>query len=705
MTARTTTRLAWAFWSVSVGLLVATSIAQVVHPLGSAEQGSPADGIIAALLIGGFATVGALIGWKQPSNPIGWLMSATGLCYAAGATFIALQGFRATAGVSNWFGWIWLFGIGLVAFVLLLFPTGSVASPRWRIVGWIEGIGIAAWVTGNLFAPTIFTAGQPSPPNPIGVPAPAGNLFPVLAVLGVLAIVEAGLAGIVSLFVRYRRAGSVEREQLKWLLFAGLIIVLGLVAQFVVPGVMGSTTSSTNLVNAISTGTIASVPIAIGIAVFRYRLYDIDIVINRTVVYVALAAFITGVYVAIVVGIGSLVGRTDQPNVALSIVATAVVAVAFQPVRERVQRVANRLVYGRRATPYEALSRFADEIGTTDAAEDVLPRVARALAEATGAVRTEVWLRFGPSLRREASFPDGAAAPGPPSADVPMGSGQETLPPLPGATAAFEVRHRGELLGALALAKRPGESLTPTERALASRLASQAGLALRNAGLTDELKARLVELRESRQRVVATADEERRRLERNIHDGAQQQLVALAVKVKLADALVARDSVKARDLVEQLRSEAGDALENLRDLASGIYPPVLTEQGVAAALEAQARTSPIPVVVSADGFGRYPQEQEAALYFSALEALQNVAKYASASRATVRLADRDGHAEFSVADDGEGFDTSATGYGTGLRGIADRLGSVDGELVVRSAPGQGTTVVGRVPVRSLEVVT
>jgi len=303
------------------------------------------------------------------------------------------------------------------------------------------------------------------------------------------------------------------------------------------------------------------------------------------------------------------------------------------------------------------------------------------------------------------SFPDDGTGSPPDDDGLSMGADGETLPDLPGATATFEVRHQGEVLGALALSKRPGESLTPTERTLAAQLASQAGLALRNAGLTDELKARVVELRESRQRVVATADEERRRLERNIHDGAQQQLVALAVKVKLADALVARDADKARAMVEQLRGEAGDALENLRDLARGIYPPLLADRGVAAALEAQARTSPIPVTVDAQGVGRYPQEQEAALYFSALEALQNVAKYAGASRATVLLDERDGHVEFSVADDGAGFDTSAIGYGTGLRGIADRLGSVDGELEVLSAPGQGTTVVGRIPAHVLEAAT
>jgi len=210
------------------------------------------------------------------------------------------------------------------------------------------------------------------------------------------------------------------------------------------------------------------------------------------------------------------------------------------------------------------------------------------------------------------------------------------------------------------------------------------------------------DLRGSARRLVSAQDQERRRLERNIHDGAQQQLVALAVKVKLADALVARDADKARAMVEQLRGEAGDALENLRDLARGIYPPLLAGRGVAAALEAQTRTSPIPVTVDADGFGRYAQETEAALYFSALEALQNVGKYAGATSASVRLSERAGVAEFAVVDDGRGFDPAATGYGTGLRGIADRLDAVEGALEVVSAPGRGTTVIGRIPARAME---
>jgi len=206
------------------------------------------------------------------------------------------------------------------------------------------------------------------------------------------------------------------------------------------------------------------------------------------------------------------------------------------------------------------------------------------------------------------------------------------------------------------------------------------------------------DLRASRQRLVAAQDGERRKIERNIHDGAQQQLVALSVKLRLADALVERDVSKARETLAQLQGELHVALENLRDLARGIYPPLLADQGLAAALEAQARKSPVLVRVEPDGVGRYAPEIEATVYFCALEALQNVAKYAQASTATVRLHAGDGTLQFEVADDGLGFDPASTGYGTGLQGMADRLDAAGGSLRVTSATGAGTVITGVVPI-------
>ena len=205
------------------------------------------------------------------------------------------------------------------------------------------------------------------------------------------------------------------------------------------------------------------------------------------------------------------------------------------------------------------------------------------------------------------------------------------------------------------------------------------------------------ELRSSRRRLVAAQDDERRKIERNLHDGAQQQLVALAVQLKLARSMVVRDPAKAGALLYRLQGAATDALDDLRDLARGIYPPLLADKGLTTALEAQARKAIVPVTVEADGLGRFPADVESAVYFSCLEALQNIGKYADANTATIRLSNGSGELRFEVRDDGRGFDPSTTTYGTGLQGIADRLAALGGELVVTSAPGDGTAVAGRLP--------
>jgi signal transduction histidine kinase len=581
---------------------------------------------------------------------------------------------------------------------VLLFPTGHLPSRRWRPVAWAAAAGLAAWALGNAFAPKIITA-SPATPNPIGVPGPAGNLFVVLTIGGAVLIAGTGLASIISLVFRYRRARTVEREQLKWLVYAAALIVVAILAGLVAEKIMGSGNASNNLQNALSSGAVALIPCAIGIAIFRYRLYDIDVVINKTLVYGSLAAFITAVYVAIVVGLGALVARHGaQSGFWLSIAATAVVAVAFQPVRARVQHLANRLVYGRRATPYEVLAQFAERTAGTYATEELLPRMARILAEGTAARRADVWLQADGVFRDDATWP-----PGEPPFPQTRADADGRLA-VPGADRVLSVRYQGEVLGALSVGKRLGESFTPAEGKLLADLAAQAGLVLRNVGLWEQLTARLEEIRASRQRLVAAQDEERRRIERNIHDGAQQQLVALTIKLNLTEGLIGTDPEGERELLAELRQDAASAVEDLRDLARGIYPPLLAGEGLAAALRAQAAKSPVPTSVEADGIARYPQDVEAAVYFCVLEALQNVAKYAAASSARVRLAVSGDELQFEVADDGVGFDPGAKAFGTGLQGMADRLSAHDGVLDVRTSSGAGTVVTGRLRVRVPEAV-
>src|SRR6266566_1635693 len=458
---------AWGIWALALAAMTTSLVYNHVHPLptGAGLQGNALTGVATLVFIPSFATVGALLAWKRPANPIGWLLSATGLTYSAAAVSLLLAQFPRTRVWSHWLGWLWLAGIAFVVFVVLLFPTGTLPSRRWRPVAWAAAVTAGGWVLGNAFAPVIITAAPLTVPNPIGVAGAAGHAILVAGQACGLLLGATGLAAIVSLVFRYRRARTVEREQLKWLVYAGALIVAGQVVQIPIEKIMGSGQAFTNVQNALTTGSIALVPVAIGIAIFRYHLYDIDVVINKTLVYGSLAVFITGVYVAIVVGLGSL-AHGARPSLGLSIAATAVVAVAFQPVRERVQRLANRLVYGRRATPYEVLADFAARMAGAYAAEDLLPRMALIVAAATGADRADVWLRDGDVLRADASWPAGAEPPSP----VPL-AGDEL--PASGAGHLVAVRHRGELLGALSVTKKRGDAVTPTKAGLIGNIATK----------------------------------------------------------------------------------------------------------------------------------------------------------------------------------------------------------------------------------------
>ncbi len=520
---------------------------------------------------------------------------------------------------------------------------------------------------------------------------PYGVPINIAYLIGTLVLLVCAAAPV----VRMRRSRGAERQQLKWIAYTIVattsLTLCSLLASLLLPSAFQS---ELFWLIPIGVGFGVALPVTIAIAILKYRLYDIDIVISRTLVYGALAVFITAVYVGIAVGIGALIGGEGKPNLGLSILATAIVAIGFQPVRERLQKVANRLVYGRRATPYEVLSEFSGRVAETYAAEDLLPRMARVLQEGTGAQSAVVWLRRDQQMRPAAAHPPEA------NGLEPLHMTGNVLPNIP-ADRAVAVEHQGELLGALSVTKRRGELLTPLEAKLLDDLAHQAGLVIKNVGLTSQLMQRLEELRTSRQRLVQAQDEERRRLERNLHDGAQQHLVALKVKLGLVETLAAKDPAKANVMLEQLKADTDEALETLRDLARGIYPPLLADKGLGTALVAHARKATVPVVVEADGIGRYSPDVEATVYFCVLEALQNVQKYAQASRASVRLHEQAGALQFVVEDDGHGFDASTAKKGAGLTNMADRLDAAGGSLDVASNPGEGTTVRGTLPVQVL----
>ena len=634
-----------------------------------------------------FGILGGFVASRRPQNPIGWLMLTIGLGTGLGSLtlMVALRALLTGTSPDGWVEWPALLynlnnvAVGALGLVLLLFPDGTVLSRRWRWAIWLTIATTILFAAGNLFdaAPVKLAPHLPGVRNPLGLDLFRGSRDGPLFLLFLLIFI----LGLISLILRLRRSSGDERQQLKWFVYA-VCLSVGLFIVAIPISIAFPTVADALLNVAFSFGFAVAVPGAAALAVLKYGLYDVDVVINKTIVYFSLAAVITAIYVAIVVGIGAIFG--SRGNLGLSVLATAVVAVAFQPMRERTRRFANRLVYGKRATPYEVLSEFADGMAATYSLDDVLPRTAQVVAEATGAVRADVWLREGSELHAAGSWPSDPA-----TERVPLPDPE--APAIPGASQVAAVRHQRELLGALSLEKSAGDPLTPAEEKLVADVASQAGLMLRNVRLVEDLRA-------SRQRIVTAQDAERRRLERNIHDGAQQQLVALAVKQRLVGGFVKKDPDKAMELLRQLQADTADALENLRDLARGIYPPLLADQGLAAALESQARKAAIPTTVESDGLGRYPQDAEAAVYFCALEALQNAAKYAEATSAWVELSDGDGWLRFAVRDDGIGFDMASKAHGTGIQGMRDRLAALGGELTVTSGAASGTSIEGRLPV-------
>lgn len=410
-----------------------------------------------------------------------------------------------------------------------------------------------------------------------------------------------------------------------------------------------------------------------------------------------LTAFVVLVYVGIVLGGGVLIGDTSSPDLALSVLATAVVALAFDPVQTRLEQWASRAVHGGAPSPYEVLRQFSEAVTGSYHAEELPARMARVLADGTGAAWSQVWLVGGDLPQLAATWPPHAA---PAATALDPATHDGTVP----GRRSLPVRQGGELLGILVVQERERQPLTPVEERLFAGLAGQAGIVLRGARLraelgrrAAELSARAEELRLSRQRLVDLQDAERRLLERDIHDGAQQHLVALAVNLRLALTLAQRSPERADLLLAGQQQAAAEAAATLVRLSRGIFPPLLEDEGLPGALRAAVDTSVIPVEVTASNVGRYAAQVEAAAYFCCLEAVQNAAKHSGASTIRVTLHGEPGSLWFTIEDDGTGFDSSSTPGGSGLTNMRDRVGSVDGTLTTRSVPTGGTRITGWLP--------
>ena len=441
----------------------------------------------------------------------------------------------------------------------------------------------------------------------------------------------------------------------------------------------------------------------------------------------AMLVFVVMVYVVVVVGGGVLVGQTGSPSLWLSVSATAIVAITFEPVRTGVSRRLARALHRDRMSPYQVLVRFPKTVAGAFPAEELPARMARILAEGTGVARAEVWLVVDGRLALAAGWPDepptathpssmqGPQAPAdgdPAVAAAPkVGLDRPDAAPvvvIEGPRHSLTVRERGELLGALSVVVRDGQQLTPVEERLFAGLAAQSGLMLRVAGLRAGLERQLAdverhteELRRARRDLVAGQDAERQRLERNIHDGAQQEVIALLVTLRLAQTLLTRSPERAARVLAEQAAAARATIQTLTALAHGLYPRLLTDAGPVTALTAAVASGPIPVDLRSCDVPRCPPDVEAAVYFSCLEAVQNASKHSGGTRITIDIlgrfgADGTGMIELTVADDGRGFDTTRR-TGNGLLNIVDRIESVQGSVSIISAAGTGTTIRARIP--------
>ena len=585
------------------------------------------------------------------------------------------------------------------ALFILLFPDGRLKSSRWR--------PLVAFVILDIAADLLIGLDDPYPLR-VGTIAQQWvpvTLPPALWPIGSLLSFASGIAGwarevlavaiAIYLVLRLVAASGEVRLQLKWFAYAGTFLIVTFllqqadnpppfdwlpasirltVQQFVASEAAHVIASWSGLASSLAGFVL--VPITVGIAIVRYRLYDIDIVINKTILYGGLAVFVTLTYAVVVAGVGSLLGQRVGTNPLLTVITIAVVAALLLPVRSRLQSLANAAVYGKRARPYDVLSDFAGSIGRAEPAEVLLPRMAELLRQGTGASTTEVWVKVGDRLDLA------AAAPPTDTKSMSFAEPMDIGARYSDRVNVEPVFHDGELLGELVVVKSRGEELSGVERRLFQDLASQAGLVLARFRLVQEL-------RDSRSRIVAAQDVERRRIERNLHDGAQQRFVNALLALGMAEADIAGQK-SGRELIDEASREVQAGLAELRNLARGLQPPLLAEAGILAAISDLADRAPIPTTVIAGRVRRYTPGLEAAMYFVVAEALTNAAKHSGAGAIEVRIAEAEGWLRLEVSDDGSGgADPSG---GSGLVGLQDRVAAVGGRMMVESPRGQGTVV-------------
>jgi signal transduction histidine kinase len=518
--------------------------------------------------------------------------------------------------------------------------------------------------------------------------------------------------------LRYLRLGGRDRERMQWLA-CGLVVAADAA---LVSGVLHMLVGWPGPVAAVAAGATVAVPAGLVAATVTRLGPQAGRLLVHLLSLAGFSGVVSGIYLVIVLGLGQPPGgHADRELLGLSMLAAAVAAIGYLPARDRLMASATRLVYGAREAPDEVLRTFGSRMTRAVAMDELLLQLAESLRKTMSLTSAEVYTGSGEVLERAVSVPDAGRRslivgererPVVTRAGV-SGSAWASiwLPALLGGRVHAQLRvapisHAGELLGLLVV-ERPAaaDAFTEEDDRVLTELARQAGLAFYNVRLDaalqttlDELRQQADELRESRARIVASGDAERRRVERDLHDGAQQHLVALAVTLRLATDIIAEDPAAGIEMLGQMAQDVQATIQELRELAHGIYPPLLAGNGLAEALRAAAARATVPVTVSADGTGRYSQGVETAVYFCCLEALQNAAKHAPEATVRLRLWEESGGLLFSVSDNGPGFDAARVRSGHGFINMSDRLGAIGGTVRWASQPGQGSTISGSVPI-------
>jgi signal transduction histidine kinase len=652
-------------WVVAAFICAAIPIAVVLDsaagPYGS-DLGEILLPVTAVLACTG---VGLIVTLRAPGNPIGWLLLANGAALVLSGLLDAYSsygiehpgtpGSRLTAVLATHI-WPLLFaGVVAIAFV---FPDGKLLSRRWR---WIAAGGGACFllvmVKGILGNQTLDPPFEEVPPYDLLPDAVTATALGV----GLLGMIATFIAALVCLVMRFRRADAVRRQQLKWVVYAGSLIPLAIV----LGSIDGVVTDSPGALTFVPFMAVEiAIPAAIGVAVLRYRLYEIDRLISATLVYGVLTVLLGAAFAGVTLLGGVVIGGDSNLSTAA---ATLAVAVAFRPLRSRVQAVVDRRFNRARYQAMRKVDVFLEEL-----------RLGRAQPEAVGAVISDA--ASDPTLRLLFWLPrDGAHADehGRLVTDLPSTPAGRT-PVLRGELDLGTIVHDPDL---------PARVLDP--------LILRAGLAIEIARLRVEVRRQLAEVEQSRARIVTATYEERRRLERDLHDGAQQRLVSIGLDLRHLQHGLGSDDGSARAELDTAVSSLTEAIEELRALAQGVRPAAL-DDGLAPALQELASRAPVATTVEVTE-ERFEGEIEAAAYFVASEALTNAVKHASGSGVTLRAARNDGRLVLSVTDDGGGG--AEPGAGSGLTGLADRVAALGGTVELQS-DGDGTSIVAEFPCES-----